>query len=186
LDGPAVEHGLAQMVYRARMEPRHLRGAPVLLDAAHNADSLRWLAEVLKARYAGKRLPLLFGCQATRDPADMLAPLACCVSSVTPIAIPVLRPCPTGRIAQAAGQLGLDVSQPPGVELQEADADIPIGNVTELDPPDNSTHWLQALEHALGLAREGTPLVICGSIYYLGEILRIAKGPATAPAETGP
>jgi dihydrofolate synthase/folylpolyglutamate synthase len=149
--------------------------APVLLDAAHNADSLRWLATVLSRR--GKS-PLLFGCQATRDPQEMLAQLAPYISVLVPLEVPVLRPCPLAEVAAAGQRLGLPVSLPPGLALGDVPREYAIGHVTELDPPDNTTHWLDCTAHALSLSRPGAPLVICGSIYNLGEILRVYGQPA--------
>jgi folylpolyglutamate synthase/dihydropteroate synthase len=144
--------------------------APVLLDAAHNVDSLRWLAAVLQA---GPPRPLLFGCQASRDPAEMLAPLAAHVSRLVPVEVPVLRPCPLADVAAAGERLGLAVSLPKGVDPQAIPREYPIGHVTELDAPDNTTHWLDCTAHALALSNESAALVVCGSIYNLGEILRV-------------
>jgi folylpolyglutamate synthase/dihydropteroate synthase len=148
-----------------------LAPAPVLLDAAHNSDSLQWLATVL-ARNTGKR-PLLFGCQATRDPREMLAPLAPYISVLIPLEVPVLRPCPLTDIAAAGEALGLRVSLPPGLALSDVPREYPIGHVTELDPPDNTTRWLDCTAHALSRSTADAPLVVCGSIYNLGEILRV-------------
>jgi folylpolyglutamate synthase/dihydropteroate synthase len=149
--------------------------APVLLDAAHNTDSLRWLATVLES--FGRKYPLLFGCQATRDPREMLALLAPAVSALVPLEIPVLRPCALAAIVEAAAGLGLPVSLPPGLALGQVPQDYAIGHVTELDPPDNATYWLECVAHALALSTPAAPLVACGSIYNLGEILRVFRRP---------
>jgi dihydrofolate synthase / folylpolyglutamate synthase len=181
-----VQDGLGALTYRARMELVEFQGLPVLLDAAHNVDALRWLAQALGAGYlhsprvrrgtatarGSARHPIAFACQATRDPLELLAELAPVAASITPLEIPVLHPCPAGRIAAAARELGLPVALPPGYQLAQAPQDYAIGHVTELDPPDNSTHWIECLEYALGLSTDRYPTVVCGSIYALGEILR--------------
>jgi dihydrofolate synthase/folylpolyglutamate synthase len=185
-----VSAGLAAIHYRGRMELAELHGVPVLLDAAHNVDALRWLARVLgqgqlrtsgaaaaHAKYIGSRkgqarYPIAFACQATRDPRELLAGLAPVAASVTPVEVPVMHPCPAGRIAAAARELGLCVSLPPGYCLAQQPQDYPIGHITELDLPDNRTHWIECVEHALSLSTARYPLVVCGSIYALGEILR--------------
>jgi dihydrofolate synthase/folylpolyglutamate synthase len=178
----------------------HLRAvprAPVLLDAAHNADSIQWLSRILgqgpgvkgqggneECNLSGlgprpsAQSPLLFGCQATRDPREMLAPLAPHIGVLIPLEIPLLHPCPFSRIVEAGLSLGLSVSLPPGLVLAEQPADYAIGHLTELDPPDNRTGWLDCVVHALSFATPECPLVVCGSIYNLGEILRVFGPPA--------
>jgi dihydrofolate synthase/folylpolyglutamate synthase len=166
-----VLNGLARTRYRARMEYTTLLGAPALIDAAHNLDSMRWLARELAEH--GKRCIVLFGCQNTRDPREMLEPLVPYVETLVPLAVPVLHPNPVRRIMEGAESLGLTVTIPVGTPLELATSDIALDNVTELDPPDNSTRWIECVEYAARLARErNLPLVVCGSIYYIGEILR--------------
>ncbi|MCC7476938.1 hypothetical protein IT575_00645 [bacterium] len=160
--------GMASAHYRGRIELTRLDGRPVLLDAAHNPDSLRWLAKSL----AGQRRPFIFGQQATKDPRDTLAALREVIEVLVPICIPVLHPCPSERIIEAAEELGIPVSLPPGYEARPIPADYPIGHVTECDPPDNVTGWIECVRHGLALSDELAPTVICGSIYNLGEILR--------------
>jgi dihydrofolate synthase / folylpolyglutamate synthase len=175
LPASAVREGLARLHYRGRMEHAKLAGKPVLLDAAHNPDGLRWLARVLKASRPGVRYPVVFGCQSSRDPAQLLSELREVISVVVPLEIPVLHPCPRARIEAAARQLGLAVSLPPGLpESVDCGAHTyEIGETTELDLPDNRTRWIECVQHALRLSRVDCPTVICGSIYYLGEILRV-------------
>jgi dihydrofolate synthase/folylpolyglutamate synthase len=167
-----VNAGLCALRYRGRFERTVLAGRPVILDAAHNPDSMRWLGCELARLGRGAKYPLVFGCQATRDPTEMLVHLAPVAASLTPIAVPVLRPCPPARIAEAAARLDIPVSLPPGAELASELGDYSIGHATELDPPDDTTGWIEAVRHALTLGTEERPSVICGSIYNLGEILR--------------
>jgi hypothetical protein len=106
----------------------------------------------------------------------MLAPLAPYISVLVPLEVPVLRPCPLADIAAAGRRLGLPLSLPPGLDLASMPREYPIGHVTELDPPDNTTCWLDCTAHALALSTPGAPLVVCGSIYNLGEVLRVFGG----------
>ncbi len=189
LSAEDVQAGLGAMTYRARMELVELGSAWALLDAAHNVDALRWLARALQSGYlqsprarrqsalrrGSARYPIAFACQTSREPAELLAELQPVAASITPLEIPVLHPCPAGRIADAARQLGLSVELPPGYRLDGAVRDFAIGHVSELDAPDNSTHWIECLEHALSLSTDRYPTVICGSIYALGEVLRAFK-----------
>lgn len=167
-----VRAGVDAVRYRARMEWTQLRGAPVILDAAHNVDALAWLAREL----AGTVHPVVFGCQATRDPEELLAALKPAIRVLVPIEVPVMHPCPLARIAAAASALDIPVSLPPGVTISDAPSDYPIGHITELDEPDNRTGWIECVEHGLNLASAEVPTVICGSIYCVGEILRAFEG----------
>jgi folylpolyglutamate synthase/dihydrofolate synthase len=175
--------GLYNVRYRGRMEFTELDGRPVLLDAAHNADSLRYLGSILRDN--GIRCPFVFGCQASREPLEMLAELKDAISILVPICIPVLHPCPIERIITAAQQLGIPVSLPEGCMPVEIPADYPIGHVTECDPPDNLTGWIECVRHGLSLSTEDNPTVICGSIYNLGEILRALEDGWVAGASDG-
>lgn len=167
-----VMQGLRSVRYRARMEYTTLLGVPTLIDAAHNPDSMRWLARELAER--GGKYVVVFGCQNTKDPYAMLEPLAPAISTLVPIAIPVLHPTRVHDILAAAYRLNIPEALPPGFKMGDLDScDLAIDNVTELDPPDNSTAWIESIEYAAQLSRgSGLPLVICGSIYYIGEILR--------------
>lgn len=189
LSAENVRAGLSRLRYRCRMERTVLAGQPVLLDAAHNVDALRWLALALgrnpfrgatrdrrtastSAAGSAARYPVAFACQTSRDPRELLTELAPIAASLTPFEVPVLHPCPAGRIAEAAHALGIPLSLPPGHEPGSAVTDYAIGSTTELDAPDNRTGWIECVQHALGLGTAARPTVVCGSIYALGEVLR--------------
>jgi folylpolyglutamate synthase/dihydropteroate synthase len=165
-----------------------LLGQPVLLDAAHNIDSLRWLAlklaEQMAASGPSEGFPVMFGCQVSRDPAEMLRALQPVTKILVPVEIPVLHPCPLARIVEAAEKLGIAWSLPAGLSASDIPADYEIGHVTELDPPDNRTRWIETTQHALGLATAQRPLVICGSIYNMGEIMRVFEDMQTSSTES--
>lgn len=169
-----VDNALDGFYYRGRLELTQLGGHPVILDAAHNVDSLRFLAGAVKRRFK-RKIPVVFGCQASHGPLEMLAEIKGIAEVIIPIAIPVLRPCPVEAIAAAARQLGLPVSRPApaATSLATGSASFSVGHITELDPPDNSTGWIERVQHALSLATPAAPCLVCGSIYYLGEILRV-------------
>lgn len=173
----AMLAGLTRLNYRARMEHATLRGIPVLLDAAHNVDSLRWLAGLLGRMHPGRRFPVVFGCQVSRDPRQLLAELKPVIERLVPLEVPVMHPCPLGRISDAARELGIEVSLPAQLDSGAQPRDYPIGATTELDPPDNRTHWLECVEHGLELSSPEAPTVFCGSIYILGEVLRAFESP---------
>jgi dihydrofolate synthase/folylpolyglutamate synthase len=167
-----VMQGLRSVRYRARMEYTTLLGVPTLIDAAHNPDSMRWLAHGLIEH--GSKYVVVFGCQTTKDIYAMLEPLASVIAKLVPISIRVLRPARVHDILAAAYRLNIPDALPSTFQPGDHDGcDLGIGDVTELDPPDNSTHWIESVKYAAQLSsRSGNPLVICGSIYYIGEILR--------------
>ncbi len=172
LDEEECFEAIHRMRHRGRLELATLQGRAVLLDSAHNEDALRMLATRIAMDYPAA-LPFIFSCQASREPREMLEILRPVMATLTPIEIPVLRPCDVGSIAAAARELGISLSLPEGLALSDIPQEYEVGHVTELDPPDNRTHWIESVEHALTLATEDAPLVICGSIYSMGEILRV-------------
>ncbi len=167
-----IDKSLEGFHYRGRLELTQLGNHPVILDAAHNVDSLRFLDGAIKRRFNCK-VPVVFGCQASHDPLEMLAEIKDITAAVVPIEIPVLKPCPVASIAVAAQKLGIPISEPAQPPPMVEPANYSIGHVTELDPPDNSTGWTERVEHGLALGTTGSPCLICGSIYNLGEILRV-------------
>jgi folylpolyglutamate synthase/dihydropteroate synthase len=87
------------------------------------------------------------------------------------VEIPVMHPCPVSEVIAAALELDIPLLLPSQAMPGALAAEYPLGANSELAPPDNSTRWQESVEHALDRAA-GAPLVVCGSIYYLGEILR--------------
>lgn len=172
LDEEELFAGIGNLRHRGRNELTTLHGHAVLLDSAHNEDALRMLAASV-ARDFGRPLPFVYACQNTREPLEMLKLIRPVVSTLTPIEVPVLRPCPVGKIAAAALELGMPLALPEGLDLSTLPQEYEVGHVTELDPPDNRTQWIESVQHALTLATVEAPLVICGSIYSMGEILRV-------------
>jgi len=168
----AMLAGLTRLYYRARIEHTALKCVPVLLDAANNVDSLRWLARLLMRLHPGRRFPVVFGCQVSRDPRVLLAELAPVIERLVPLEVPVLHPCPLGEIIAAARDLDIEITLPALVQAGPEPRDYAIGATTEFDPPDNRTRWLECVEHGLSLSTHQAPTVICGSIYILGEVLR--------------
>jgi dihydrofolate synthase/folylpolyglutamate synthase len=78
----AIERGLAQVVWPARLEVlAFAEGRRLLIDAAHNVDGALSLAAYLRANHP-QRPPLVFGAMRDKDVAAILAPLLPHVGSI--------------------------------------------------------------------------------------------------------
>jgi dihydrofolate synthase/folylpolyglutamate synthase len=115
----------------------------VLLDGAHNPDGVRGLVDELSALAAGRRVHLVFSVMRDKDwPAmvDLLAPVA---SRVTVTAA-------LSRRAAAPADLAARFASSVPVEVNA-------------DPR-------SALQAALAAADERTMILVCGSLFLVGEV----------------
>ena len=72
---PAVQNGLHNVRWPGRFEV--LRAdPPLVIDGAHNVDSVNKLATALAEMFAGKRWTLIFGCYKDKDAEGMIRALA--------------------------------------------------------------------------------------------------------------
>jgi dihydrofolate synthase/folylpolyglutamate synthase len=77
----AIRHGIATTTWPARMELVPGRPA-VLIDGAHNGDSIRRLLESIRAEFPNQRLILVFGSSRDKDLDRMLPQLIPAVSAI--------------------------------------------------------------------------------------------------------
>lgn len=74
IDDPAVDVGLRHVQWPARFEV--IDGTPlVVIDAAHNQDSMQWLAHTLKTIFPEQRVTVVLGAMADKDVLGMLQAL---------------------------------------------------------------------------------------------------------------
>jgi dihydrofolate synthase/folylpolyglutamate synthase len=142
LPGDAIERGLSSVVWPARLELLHVEGRRVLLDAAHNVDGARALADYL-GRWHPERPALVVGVMRDKDVDAILAALLPVTSSVV--------------VTQAATPRAL-----PAAELRE--------RVLALDPGRQVTEQRQpaaALDDAL---RQADSVCVAGSIFVAGAV----------------
>lgn len=141
LDGPAIEAGAAACRWPGRLEVIPLPdGRRILLDAAHNPEGAAILGGFLQR--TGASYDLLFGVLADKDAPAML-----------------------GRLAPGARRIVLTTPASPRARTPEDLAPLLPGREPDLQiEPDPAA----ALGRALDL--RGETLVICGSLYLLGEI----------------
>jgi len=147
----AVAPGLRDVRWPGRLERIERAGVTVLLDAAHNAEGARALADALASSAPpSERVTLVFGALADKPWPEMLSLLA-------PLAGRRIYTSPKGRAAAPLSEL---VQVAPG------------------EPIDAPT---DALERALDAARPGDTVLVTGSIYLVGELRGRLLGQACDP-----
>lgn len=144
LDGEAIAAGTAACRWPGRLEVVPLPDGPrkrrIVLDAAHNPEGAAVLGEFLERMAAS--YDLLFGVLADKDAPAML-----------------------GHLAPRARRIVLTTPASPRARTPEELASLLPGREPDIRvEPDPAA----ALDHALAL--NGETLVICGSIYLIGEI----------------
>jgi len=133
--------------YRGRFEPHELGRGLIVFDAAHNPEGCQALAKSLSTYFAPhERFFTLFGCQEGKDVQAMLKALAPWVEALLPLRVEVLHPMSQQTIVEAAHTQAIEVAGE-GASLPE-----------------------QA-DYLKGVAMEGARVLVCGSCYYLGEVM---------------
>lgn len=148
LDRRALAAGAAACRWPGRAEAVRLPdGRRVLLDAAHNAEGAAVLARLLAAPPAPERgTDMVFGVLGDKDAGEMLAALLPAVRRLVLTAAPSPRARPVEELRQLVARTGASLEV-----------------LVEADPG-------AALDRALGLG--GETLVICGSIFLVGDLRR--------------
>jgi dihydrofolate synthase/folylpolyglutamate synthase len=147
----AIESGLADVSWPGRLDLRRLAGGrELLLDAAHNPDGAAALARFLDA-WDGPKPALVFGAMRDKDAAGMLRALLPSVARLIVTRAENPRSADPDALADAARAIA---------------SDLPI-----------------ALERSAAAAldaawRQGTRVVVAGSIFLLGDVLSEVDGGA--------
>ena len=146
----AIREGLARAVLPCRTQ--YIPGAPdMLLDGAHNGPAVAALCRTLDRYFADRNKVLLFACMKDKDYKDMAAQLAQRFDRVFVTNVDPVRGAPAGKLAELFG--------------------LHIACSIEDDPQ-------LACEAAAAAARiAGGLLVVCGSFYLAGLVLRLAGKP---------
>jgi len=119
---------------------------PLLLDGAHNPSAARALAEYLRGLGS---FVLLFGIMTDKDIEEVTGALFPLARQVVLTRCRIERAATTSEIARRAGGLAGGARRQASVR--------------------------QALRLARGLAQPGEPVVVAGSLYLVGEVLRILR-----------
>ncbi len=153
---------LAGLQIDARVERFDLpTGATVILDAAHNSDSITALVETMKMRFPGRRLIGVFGTSVDKDAAVMLDLLRRCLNAIVltryhgnPRYVPIK------TLADLAGKTS--VKNPASAAW-----------FTTNDDP------LAACQAAVDQAGQGGVVVVCGSFFLAAEVRPWLRGQRT-------
>jgi dihydrofolate synthase/folylpolyglutamate synthase len=187
LDDRALAAGAAACRWPGRVEVVAVPGGGRwVLDAAHNAEGSAALAEFLAgARGRAGAVDLIFGVLADKDAGEMLghlAPQARRLIFTTPPSprarpadeLPALLPAAGPAISAAALPAGSRARHAPVAAVSAAAAEIrPATALVEPAPA-------AALERALELGAD--TVVVCGSIFLVGELRRLLRERFGVPA----
>ena len=133
--------------YRGRFEMHELGRGLIIFDAAHNPEGCMALARSLAAYFSPhERFLTLFGCQEGKDVHAMLKALAPWVEVLLPLRVDVLHPMSSEMIVEAARTQGIEAAGQGASVSEQAD-------------------------YLRGVATEGARVLVCGSSYYLGEVM---------------
>ena len=139
----AARRGVAQARWPGRLEVLRRGQATVVLDGAHNPAGAEALAAALRAEWPGRPVRLVFGVLVEKDAPAM-------VSSLFPLARSAVLVAPPSPRARAPGEI-LPLAR-------AACADVSVaGSVAE------------ALDRAVAAADPSDLVVVCGSLYVIGE-----------------
>jgi len=134
--------------YRGRFEVHRLGRGMLIFDSAHNEEGFRALNECLSAYFSeNARFLVVFGCQLSKNPRALLGIIRGWATEGVPIFLPILHPTPKEDIARAM----LDCS----IEPILADVDF--------------EKQMRAIRE---MCVNGQNVLVCGSIYYLGEVMK--------------
>ncbi len=154
-----VEADFSSSRWPARFEEIRVHGRLVIVDAAHNGDSVAKFLEAAHAQYPGTEFTVVFGCGAEKEGlGDM-------VDAVRPFA---------GRVVCVeAGSSFADRPLPPSKRGEPAQL---------LAARVGSKH---ASSVAAALSSSNGPVLVCGSVYVAGEAREwcVAEDPACLPAD---
>lgn len=153
--GDTVLDALSRLQIDARLERlTMLSGTTVILDAAHNPDSITALIDTLTHRFAGRRVVGVFGTSVDKDAATMLSLLRNCLDAIV-----LTRYHGNPRFVRTA--LLADLAIQASVEIQRP---TPVAWFTTNDDPTG------ACQAAMELAGDDGVVVVCGSFFLAAEV----------------
>jgi dihydrofolate synthase/folylpolyglutamate synthase len=153
LDPDTVRAGFAAVTSPGRLEV--IGHDPlILLDGAHNPAGARALAEALTEEFAATRRTLVLGVLADKDVRGILQALAPVAGRLLVTASSSPRAAPPERLRKEAEALGLAAETAPDVA--------------------------SALRRALDQAGAGDAVVVCGSLFTVGDARDLLLGPGPA------
>ena len=150
LDETAILRGVSSVRWPGRLQRIRRPGrSDVVLDGAHNPDGAAALARWIASEGLAGKIDLVFGALGDKDVAGTFGPLAPLARRVVFVSPPSPRAAPPEAIAERAGRAGGETAASAAEALARLDLDV---------------------------GREaGVPVIVCGSLYLVGEALRILR-----------
>lgn len=137
-----LREGLARARWMGRFEIHDVRGIPVVFDGAHNPAGAEALSESLAEQYPDKRRLIVFASLQDKDTDTVISLLVRKDDKVFLTEAPTPR---SRKTSELAGMFTCETKEEPSVA--------------------------QALADAVAEAGEGDMVLVCGSLYILGEAL---------------
>ena len=138
-----LREGLARARWMGRFEIHDIRGVPVVFDGAHNAAGAEALSEALAEQYPDKRRLIVFTSLKDKDTDTVVALLVRKTDKVFYMEAPTPR---TRTLEELSAMFTCDKKEEPSVT--------------------------SALDDALAEAGKDDMVLVCGSLYILGEALQ--------------
>jgi dihydrofolate synthase/folylpolyglutamate synthase len=148
LTATAAREGLSSVQWPGRLE-RVSRAPDVFLDGAHNPPAAVALAAACQELFAGRRIHLVMGVLADKELAPMLETLARVATRLIATAPASPRALPAARLAER----------------------VPRGVLTEV-----FESAAAAVRHAIDTAGPDDVVLVCGSLYLVGEVRALLRG----------
>ena len=156
-----LREGLARSQWKGRFEIHDVKGVTYVMDGAHNPAGAEALGEALDEQYPGKRRIFVFASLADKDTETVLQLLVRKGDMVFACEAPT----PRTRKAEEIGTM---------LESQKIKAEFKAEHSVD-----------EALSDAAAAAGENDIVMICGSLYILGDAIRfIEEKEASAAEET--
>lgn len=148
IDYEAIKKGLYEVRWSGRLEVMNL-SPKVIIDGAHNIDGIKKLCESMDIYFKYDRLFLILGILADKQVDDM-------VKAITTKAEKVFAVTPNSERAELADEL-MKVVISNGIDCEAY------------------TDYREAFKLALNQCKDGDILLICGSLYMIGDMRKIIK-----------
>jgi dihydrofolate synthase/folylpolyglutamate synthase len=148
IDYEAIKKGLYEVRWSGRLEVMNL-SPKVIIDGAHNIDGIKKLCESIETFFKYDRLFLILGILADKQVNDM-------VKAITTKAQKVFAVTPNSERAELADEL-MKVVISNGIDCEAY------------------TDYREAFDLALNECKDSDMLLICGSLYMIGDMRKIIK-----------
>jgi dihydrofolate synthase/folylpolyglutamate synthase len=148
IDKESIYRGLSDVRWPGRMEIMHEEPL-VLIDGAHNIDGIQKLSDSVNAYIKYKKLYLILGILADKQVDDMVKIIGAKAARIFTVT-------PNSDRAEVAEELKNIVQK----------YDIPCESVDD---------YKEAYEGALNLCEKDDMLLICGSLYMIGDMRRVIR-----------